>query len=99
MDHTQDLLTKEDYRKLREFCEIKKFSIRKADKSSTIVIMKRDDYVWKLNTILQDKTKFKEIQVNEKSFIKKLISTINKIISEINKSQTPADNVANLLKR
>ena len=55
--------------------------IRRADKSSVYVIMNSDDYTQKLNTILDDSTKFKEIKKDPSNQIK---TKLNRIISQIN---------------
>jgi hypothetical protein len=56
--------------------------IRKADKSNTYVILNKEDYKHKLDTILQDTTKFRKITRNPTNELKikvnKLIKTVNR---------------------
>ena len=55
--------------------------IKRADKSQTYVIMDKEDYERKLNSILSDSTKFKKISKDPTNSVKqkanKLISTLN----------------------
>ena len=55
--------------------------IRKADKSNTFVILNRDDYISKINNILNDKTKFKKIQKNPTKLLK---AQVNRLIESVN---------------
>ena len=60
--------------------------IRKADKSSTYVILNTEDYIDKMNGIFQDSTKFKRIDKDPTEAIKKkaneLIETQNSLIDD-----------------
>ncbi|WP_223199684.1 hypothetical protein, partial [Solihabitans fulvus] len=60
-DNTKDLITKEDYYKIREFIKKETITIRKADKSNTFVIMNRSNYQGNLIELLSDTSKFKKI--------------------------------------
>ena len=55
--------------------------LRKADKSSTYVILDKVDYYNKLNTILSDETKFSKIKKDPTISIKK---EANKLIATLN---------------
>ena len=61
--------------------------IRKADKSSTYVIMNKQEYIDKLNDILSDESKFKQIKANPVETLKKkaneLIETLNSLQDDI----------------
>jgi hypothetical protein len=54
IDHNKDILTKEQYQKLKTFRSNNEIVIRKADKSNTFVIMNRLEYCNKINEILED---------------------------------------------
>ena len=63
-----------------------KIIIRKADKSSTYVILNKEDYLEKINTIIEDSAKFKRIEKDPTDAIKKkaneLIETQNSVIDD-----------------
>ena len=59
----------------------KNIVIRKADKSSSYVILDRDDYLSKCSDILQDRTKFKQISRNPVDSVKK---RLNDLVSVVN---------------
>ena len=68
----------------RELKENKNIVIKKADKSSTYVILNYEEYIQKLNTILSDPHKFKLIEKDPTENLKK---KANKIISTNNAAQ------------
>ncbi|XP_076044793.1 uncharacterized protein LOC143027395 [Oratosquilla oratoria] len=59
--------------------------IRRADKSSTFVILNKEDYLSKMASILNDTTKFKRISRNPTNDIK---TKLNRLIRENNNSST-----------
>ena len=75
---------KDAAKKLRDNKDI---IIRKADKSSIYVILDRDDYFNKLNSILSDTTKFKVINKDPTNELKvkanKLIDSLNSVQDDI----------------
>ena len=81
-DFSKHLLNKEDMAKIKEVRSDKNLIIRKADKSNTIVFMKKVDYERKINDILADENKFIKIAKDPTPQIKKrlrgLIDLINK---------------------
>jgi len=83
-DFTKDLITKQQYEKIKHFNKNSEIITRKADKSNTFVIMNMEDYEGKINSVLEDTTKFLKIKKDPTSSIK---SDINNIITIIN-SQT-----------
>ena len=99
----KDILSKEQYDDIRKFKENKNITIRKADKSSTFVIMNATDYQEKLNCILEDRSKFQEISKNPtnklKTKIYQLITIANnfgtKYFSRIKGHYTPGYLYAN----
>ena len=58
--------------------------IRKADKSSTYVVMNKNEYINKINEILSDHTKFKQIKRNP---IQNLKKKANRLIEALNAVQ------------
>ena len=59
-------------------------SIRKADKSATYVILNREDYLSKIDTILADETKFKIVHKNPINDVKR---RVNKLVETQNAMQ------------
>lgn len=80
-DFNKDLLTREDYGFLKEFCSNPDIVIRKADKSNVFVLLENNYYNSKLNEMLQDKSKFRPISKDPSDDIKK---RLNSIIDEVN---------------
>ena len=58
--------------------------IRKVDKSSTYVVMNKNEYIYKINEILSDHTKFKQIKRNP---IQNLKKKANRLIEALNAVQ------------
>ena len=58
--------------------------IRKADKSATYVLLDREEYISKLNSILADETKFRKISRNP---TEKLKQRTNRLIETLNAAQ------------
>ena len=84
-DYSKDLLTKDQYRKVRIFKENPEIIIRKADKNNTFVIMNKNEYNHQIDLLLSDVTKFKKIKSDPSNCIK---TKLNKLISEANKPST-----------
>ena len=73
---TNDILTKDDYAKIKEFRNNDNIIIRKADKSNIFVIMNSKDYDSKLKAVLDDSKKFKLIAKDPTEKLKKKINTL-----------------------
>ena len=54
--------------------------IQKADKGSTIVILSKNDYIWRVNRVLDDISKFKRFQVKEGQALNHIIHMEERII-------------------
>ena len=80
-DNTRDLLTKEQYKKVKDFNNIDSIVTRKADKSNTFVILDKEFYQNEINQLLSDESKFKKIPRDPTEEMKK---EINKHISFVN---------------
>ena len=68
----------------KELREHKSVIVRKADKANMFVIMEKSEYKQKLNNILNDPEKFKELKSNP---IRKLKVKLNKMINKVNNGQ------------
>ena len=67
----KDLLTREQYNKIKDFNKIDSIITRKADKSNVFVILDKIYYNNEINQILGDETKFKKIRKDPTEAIKK----------------------------
>jgi hypothetical protein len=81
VDHNKDLLTKDQYRKIKEFSNREDVIIRRADKSNTFVIMKSETYKSKLNDIVNDPEKFQKIRKDPTENIKKRLNTLVEVVN------------------
>ena len=77
----KDLLTKEQYKKVKEFNQNENIITRKADKSNVFVILDKDYYVNQINQLLSDETKFRKINKDPTDELKR---ELNKHIDEVN---------------
>ena len=80
-DFSKDVLSKDEYKKLKTLTQNKELTIRKADKSNTIVIVDTSTYLQKIDHILSDASKFKKLNKNP---VQKLKNDLNKTITAIN---------------
>ena len=76
VDHTKDILTKDDYITIENFLVKNEIIIRKADKSNSIVIVDKPTYLTKINNILSNTDKFKKIKKTNIMPVKKKINSI-----------------------
>ena len=81
IDYNKDVLTKEQYQKVKEFRNNENIIVRKADKSNTFVIMNRKDYISKLHALLDNRQKFQKVR---KDTVDNLKSEINDYITILN---------------
>lgn len=80
-DFSKNILTKEQFRQIREFNKKENIIVRKADKNNNFVIMKKEDYCRKLSELISDPNKFKQSEIDPTEQIKK---DLNKLISASN---------------
>ena len=78
---TKDLLTKEQYDKIKCFNLNKDIVTRRADKSNAFVILDKTYYEMEINQLLSDQTKFKKTHKDPTEELKR---ELNKHISNIN---------------
>ena len=69
-DFTKDLITKEEYNKIREFNRNDNIIVRKADKNNTFVIMDKNEYIRQLTHLLSNPSKFQRINSDPTKAIK-----------------------------
>jgi hypothetical protein len=74
-DFNKDVLTKDQYNKLRAFNSNPEFTVRKADKSSVFVVMDTVEYKGKVNAILEDSTKFTKIDHDPLNNLKRSLNS------------------------
>ena len=84
-DFTKDLITKEEYNKIREFNRNDNTIIRKADKNNKFVIMDKNEYIQQLTHLLSNPSKFQRINSDPTEAIKR---KLNSLIAIANKSST-----------
>ena len=80
----EDLLTKEQYKMVKEFNQNDSIITRKADKSNVFVILDKDYYVQQINQLLSDETKFRKIVKDPTDELKR---ELNKHIGIVNTSK------------
>ena len=61
-DYNSDLLTRSQYKALKEFRENNDIVIRKADKTNGVVVLNKDDYIEKIQSQLSDTSKFRKLR-------------------------------------
>ena len=66
-------ISKEEVKALNNLVENKDFVIQKTDKGSNVIILNRSDYISKLSKILENKSKFKWVNVEEGKALNHLI--------------------------
>ena len=60
------------------FYRIRDIIVQKADKVSTVVILKRKDHVCKIKSILNDRSKFQKVYVNHDKILNNLMHMENR---------------------
>ena len=63
-DYNKDIITREQYLKVKEFNDNPKIIVRKADKNNTFVVLNTDDYRRKIDNMLSDGSKFEKLNTN-----------------------------------
>ena len=80
-DFSKDLLNKDAYKAVKDFCSNNEIVTRKADKSNTFVVLQKEDYFNKLDELIADQQNFHKISQDQTAEIK---TQLNKIIGRIN---------------
>ena len=73
-------LSREELKALNDLVRIKDLVIQKADKGNHAVIYNRRDYISKLNKVLEDTSKFKTVNIEERKALNHLIHMEEQII-------------------
>ena len=81
--YEKDILSPEDYKKLKQLLKDDDIITRKADKSNVFVIMYKKDYCNKLKTLISDENKFKKIKNNPILDIKRRINSLIDVINRV----------------
>ena len=76
--HDKDLLTREQYIKLKGLRDNEQVIIRKSDESNSIFIMDRSDYLIKQSCIVGDKQKFTKLTKDSTKALKKKLNGLIK---------------------
>lgn len=74
---------KEDFQILKKLSHLKDIILCRPDKGRGFVLLNRDDYIRKMNSILSDSTKFCEIGLPEFSIIFKIEDKINRTLKKL----------------
>ena len=80
-NHNSKILRPELKEAAQQLRDNKDITIRRADKASTYVILPTEDYLQKLDTLLQGHTKFRKIKRNPVDDLKK---RVNRVIESVN---------------
>ena len=65
---------------LHELASLDNIVIQKADKGKVVVLSNKEDYVYQMNTILEDSTKFCKLSISEKELLGELLQIENDIL-------------------
>ena len=76
-DFSKNLITKEQYEKVKEFNKDDDIIKKKANKSNISLIMDKQDYINKINVILSENSKFSKIDKDQSNIFK---TQVNKLI-------------------
>ena len=79
-DFTKYLLTKEQYKQLRDFINNEEIIVRKGDKSNVFVIMNRNDYNRKIDALTSDPSKFIPVTKDPTPQLKKKLRSLLDIV-------------------
>ena len=86
LDRTQDIITRDQYRKIKEFRSDPRIAIRKSDKGSNFVILNKQYYEEKMDEIVSDESKFKKLESDPTEDLKR---DLNKLVNKANRSGDP----------
>ena len=83
-DRTKDILTREQYKLIKEFNQDPSIITRKADKSNVYVILDKEYYENRINDVVSDEQKFTKIDKDPTNDLKQ---ELNKLIVQCNSVQ------------
>ena len=73
-------LSREEVKALNNLVKNKDLVIQKADKGNNVIVLNRSDYISKLGKILEDTSKFKRVNIEERKALNNLIHMEEQII-------------------
>lgn len=85
-NYNKDLLTKEQYAKVKQFNQIDNIVTRRADKSNVFVILDKSYYVREINNLLSDESKFQKITRDPTDGLKRELNKHINIVNSTSKS-------------
>ena len=84
-------LCREEYQALKNLSSNKDIVIQKSDKGNSVVIVNRDDYIKKMQEMVDDESKFEKVKVKEGkdyNFMVKEKATVDKILADLVKKKS-----------
>ena len=74
VDHSSDIISRSQYATIKEFRSNTEVTVRKADKSNTLVVLNTTDYFEKLDAIVSDRSKFMKVERDSTDALKKSLN-------------------------
>ena len=66
-------LSKEEHLALKDLIKNKDLDIEKADKDNTVVILNKNDYISRMNVILNDSSKFQKLSIDQNKVLNHIV--------------------------
>ena len=70
---------------LKDLIKNRDLVIQKADKGNTVVILNKNDYISKMNVILNDSSKFQKLSIDQNKVLNHIVHMENRIIDVLKK--------------
>ena len=86
LDRTHDIITKDQYRKIKEFRSDRRIVVKKSDKGNNFVILNKRYYEDQMDEVVSDESKFKKLQSDPTEELKKYL---NRPVCKVNRSGDP----------
>ena len=90
-------LPRVEFDALKILLKNKDIMVQKADKGDTVVILNRKDYVYKMKSILNDRSKFQKVYIDHDKALNPLIHMENRVINVLknlrDKRKSPLRNI------
>jgi hypothetical protein len=80
------LFSRKDFKILKNLSNDGSIYITRPDKGAGVVILNREDYVKKVEDIINDRTKFKKMESEEKKLVVKLEDKLNNVLRTLKKA-------------
>jgi len=85
------VFTREDFATLRSLSQDRSLYITRPDKGNGVVILNRNDYISKINDIINDYSKFRKVEDDEKKLIIRLEDKLNNNLRSLKSQATITD--------